>query len=146
MTDMLSNINSFYEMFGYPSQKRPCIPSSQRELTLFRIKLLQEELDEFKEAIKNEKIDDALDALVDIVYVALGTAWHFNLPFEKAWAVVHKANMEKLPGKSQRHYQDAIKPKGWKRPDIQKVIDEYSEFLDKQEKQKQRFMKEDIKA
>lgn len=141
MVDLVKDVTDFYTLFGYPKQKKPCIPTSQADLINFRIKFLQEELDELKEAIKNEKIDDALDALVDIVYVALGTAWHFNLPFEKAWQVVHKANMAKLPGKSQRHYQDAIKPKGWKRPDIQSVISEYSELLDKHEHAEQLFLK-----
>ena len=139
--DLINDINSFYKQFGLPSQNRPSIPDSQKELIKFRCSLLQEELDELKDAVKNNKIDDALDALVDIVYVALGTAWLFNLPFEKAWVEVHKANMEKTHGKTQRHFQDAIKPKGWKRPDIQKVIDEYSNFLDEQEKQKQEFLK-----
>ena len=139
--DLINDINSFYKQFGLPSQNRPSIPDSQKELIKFRCSLLQEELDELKDAVKNNKIDDALDALVDIVYVALGTAWLFNLPFEKAWVEVHKANMEKTHGKTQRHFQDAIKPKGWKRPDIQKVIDEYSNFLDEQEKLKTLFLK-----
>ncbi len=141
MVDLVKDIDKFYTQFGYPSQKRPCIPTSQQDLIKFRVNFLQEELDELKESIKTEKIDDALDALVDIVYVALGTAWHFNLPFERAWQVVHQANMAKLPGKTKRHYQDAIKPKGWVRPDIQKVINDFNLLLDKQEKERTNFLK-----
>lgn len=139
--DLIKDINDFYMQFGLPQQQRPSIPDSQKELIKFRCSLLQEELDELNDAVKNKKIDDALDALVDIIYVALGTAWLFNLPFEKAWVEVHNANMEKTHGKTQRHFQDAIKPKGWKRPDIQKVINEYDCFLDEQEKLKTQFLK-----
>ena len=52
-----------------------------------------------------------------------------------------KANMAKLPGKTKRHYQDAIKPKGWVRPDIQKVINDFNLLLDKQEKERTNFLK-----
>ena len=72
-----------------------------------------------------------MDALVDIVYIALGTAWLFNLPFEKAWNEVQKANMSKIRTKSKSKKRgtsfDVVKPKGWIAPDIEQIIEEERE-------------------
>lgn len=40
---------------------------------------------------------DILDSIVDSVYVLLGTAVAFDLPFNEHWKEVHKKNMEKFP-------------------------------------------------
>ena len=39
----------------------------------FRVRFLQEELDELKLAIKEENWDDVVDALIDLCVVAIGT-------------------------------------------------------------------------
>jgi predicted HAD superfamily Cof-like phosphohydrolase len=91
-----------------------------------------EELAEYTNAITKKDTAGALDALVDIVYIALGTAWLFNLPFEKAWNEVQKANMSKIRAKDKTGKRgtkfDVIKPKDWKAPNIEKIIDEEREI------------------
>ena len=90
-----------------------------------------EELAEYTNAITKKDSAAALDALVDIVYIALGTAWLFNLPFEKAWNEVQKANMSKIRTKSKSKKRgtsfDVVKPKGWIAPDIEQIIEEERE-------------------
>jgi len=129
-----SDIEAFHKKFGWRQQKKPAIPQVRTDLITFRIKFIEEELNELKAAIGENKTDDALDALVDLTYVIIGTAWLFNLPFNAAWKEVHKANMKKVRGRSKRsYYYDCIKPKGWQSPNIQKVIDNYKSKLKERE-------------
>lgn len=128
MTKLTADIKEFHEKFKLPSSDQPALLTP--ELFSFRSQFLQEELDEFILAHLQGDLAGCLDALVDLVYVALGTAYLMNLPFDKAWEAVHTANMQKVraarPSDSKRHTSfDVIKPPGWKAPDIQRVIEEY---------------------
>ncbi len=104
-----------------------------------RIEFLAEELDELREAHHmarvlentndnplNEKAD-MLDALVDLVVVAMGTAHHCGWDFETAWKRVHDANMlktavneESVGGRSMEF--DLKKPEGWVAPVLQDCV------------------------
>lgn len=125
---LMEDIKAFHEKFKLPPAPEPSFLAP--ELLDFRTRFLQEELDEFITAHRNGNLADCLDSLVDLVYVALGTAYHMNLPFDKAWAAVHTANMAKVraerPSDSKRKSSfDVIKPPGWTPPDIEAVIEEY---------------------
>jgi len=80
-----------------------------------RIAHLQEELTELKRA---KTMEDELDGLVDLVYVAVGMAIESGYPFECAWNEVHAANMRKECRKTERHDHDAVKPSDWTPPNI----------------------------
>ena len=88
------------------------------EFLKFRIRFLQEELKELEDATSP---DDAIDALIDLCVVAIGTLDAFNVDSYKAWDAVHKANMAKEVGiKATRPnplgLPDLIKPKSWEAP------------------------------
>ena len=127
MTDILKDIDNFHKKYGFEKNEKIDIPDNS-ELINFRTAFLMEELAEYTNAITKKDAAGALDALVDIVYIALGTAWLFNLPFEKAWNEVQKANMSKIRAKDKTGKRgtkfDVIKPKDWKAPNIEKIIDE----------------------
>jgi len=85
----------------------------------FRVRFLQEELDELKDAKGPE---DVVDALIDLIVVAIGTLDGFQVNAYKAWDEVLKANMNKATGvKASRPnplgLPDLIKPEGWVGPD-----------------------------
>lgn len=83
-----------------------------------RMGFLMEELLEFEFACFGKDTVKAADALADLVYVALGTAYHMGLPFNDIWAAVQKANMAKVPGFTKRGMpNDAKKPDGWQGPE-----------------------------
>ena len=117
--------------------------AENNELVNFRTSFLLEELTEYTQAITKKDTAAALDALVDIVYIALGTAWLFNLPFEKAWQEVQRANMSKVRTKSKSKKRgtsfDVVKPKNWKPPDIDQVIYEERERQQNDENTDNRF-------
>ena len=126
-TDLINDIDRFHKKFGFEKTDKPDIPDDP-ELVNFRTSFLLEELAEYSQAITKKDTAGALDALVDIVYIALGTAWLFNLPFEKAWKEVQRANMEKIRAKDTTGKRgtkfDVIKPKNWKPPNIDQIVEE----------------------
>ncbi len=125
MSEYLKDIAAFHKKYGYPQCDKPSIPQKNTDLVTLRIKLLEEELDELKVAIGDNNVANALDALVDLTYVILGTAWLFNLPFDAAWEEVHNANMKKVRASSKRSdFYDVVKPVDWTAPNITKVIKE----------------------
>jgi len=125
--DLIKDIDQFHKKFGFEKNEKVGIPDNN-ELVNFRTSFLMEELAEYTQAITKKDAAGALDALVDIVYIALGTAWLFNLPFEKAWNEVQKANMSKVRAKSKSKKRgtafDVIKPQGWQAPNIERIIEE----------------------
>lgn len=85
-----------------------------------RIKFLLEELEEFMAATRDGNMVDTADALADIIYVALGTAYKMGLPFDEIWNAVQAANMRKQRGMTSRGNKvDAIKPEGWVGPEAE---------------------------
>jgi len=126
-SDLIKDIDQFHKKFGFEKNEKVGIPDNN-ELVNFRTSFLMEELAEYTQAITKKDAAGALDALVDIVYIALGTAWLFNLPFDKAWNEVQKANMSKVRAKSKSKKRgtafDVIKPKGWEAPNIERIVEE----------------------
>lgn len=98
-----------------------------QELLEFRIDFLLEEINEFIDA----KTDaDRFDALVDLVYVALGTAHLLGYPWQAGWDRVQEANMKKERATSEnmskrRSTLDVVKPEGWTPPDLEGLLAEY---------------------
>lgn len=117
---MYEDIEKFHEKFQLPQTDVPAFANT--ELMEFRIKFMMEELKEFEEAYDNKDLVKAFDALIDLVYVALGTAHIMNLPFVTGWYHVHMANMKKVRAKHAHESKrgtayDVVKPKGWVGPE-----------------------------
>lgn len=117
-TAWVRNIAEMHTKFGV----NPVIQNLDKEklqaFLEFRIKFLQEELTEMKDA---KSADDVVDALIDLCVVAIGTLDAFEVNSDLAWDRVHEKNMEKTPGiKASRPnplgLPDLIKPEGWTAP------------------------------
>ena len=87
-----------------------------------RISFLLEEVSELTTASDAQDLAGIADALVDIVYVAKGTAVMLGLPWAQLWNEVHRANMEKEGGATTRHRKDLVKPPGWRPPDLTEIL------------------------
>jgi hypothetical protein len=113
--DFIQDVLAFNKKFGIMVNDDPTY-LTKRKLQE-RIDFLQEELDEFKLACDAQDLPEQADALVDLVYVALGTAVMLGLPFQELWDDVQRANMAKERGISKRgNLVDCIKPTGWQGP------------------------------
>lgn len=98
----------------------------------FRFKFLQEELQEFKDAYEDDDEIKMLDALLDLVIVAHGTACFMGISKElwrDCFDAVNEANAKKVRGVTKNRGSisagyDLVKPAGWQSPN-QKIADLY---------------------
>lgn len=93
-------------------------PEQLRKYLNFRIDFLAEELQELQDATNG---DDAVDALVDLCVIAIGTLQLFEVDASVAWNRVLDANMKKEVGVKSTRPQagdlpDLVKPSGWIAP------------------------------
>ena len=93
-----------------------------RRYMKFRIGMLQEELDETKNAFDKRDAEEMVDGMIDLCVFAIGTLEVFGVDANKAWDEVYKANMSKEVGIKEGRpnplgLPDLIKPKGWKGPE-----------------------------
>jgi len=122
---LFHDVQRFHKKFKVPVNKTPT-QLKQKDMQ-FRIDFLEEELHELVFAYKTKDLAGQFDALIDLVYVALGTADLMGLKFDKGWDLVHQANMKKVRVKSAKgskrgHAWDVTKPEGWQAPDLTKLV------------------------
>lgn len=111
----VEDVRDFMEKFGLPRAEAK-IPLGKDDLH-DRMILVAEEYHELLVAVAADDVAAIADALVDLVYVTVGTAVAMGLPWEALWADVHRANMAKVPGANQRGLRrDVTKPPGWEPP------------------------------
>lgn len=146
MSDPFRDVREFHEKFGLTYNGKPrALPPA---LQAFRDKFHREELKEYGAATarlrrlldgkEDRCIDDdvalelshALDALVDEMYVLLGTAYLHGFDFNAAWERVHAANMAKIRVKNaadskRKSKYDVVKPPGWTPPRIQPLVSDH---------------------
>jgi len=93
--DSLNQVAAFHTTFQHPVLEKPQIPSENR--CKLRVSLIAEELEELKEAVRNNNLTEAADALCDIQYVLSGAVLEFGLgeKFKELFEEVHRSNMSK---------------------------------------------------
>lgn len=91
----LTDVAEFHSIFQLPCLDKPTIPASER--SALRINLLQEELNELKQAIADHDLVEIADALADLQYVLSGAVLEFGLAdrFKTLFDEVHRSNMSK---------------------------------------------------
>ncbi len=120
--DVVGDLEDLHAKFGdKPALVAGMPPEVRAAYWRFRLDFLTEELREILEATDRGDADAAVDGLVDLVVVAIGTAHAFGVDFREAWRVVHLANMAKSPGENPTRpnpfgLPDLVKPPGWSAP------------------------------
>jgi predicted HAD superfamily Cof-like phosphohydrolase len=120
------DIIQFHEKFDLAATRGP--QPWDDEFMQFRFKFMREELDEFLEGMDQKDHAKMFDALLDLVYVAMGTAYSMGYPWGSGWALVQKANMAKVRAQPdgsdslRGSSRDVIKPPGWTAPDIEGLL------------------------
>ena len=116
-------VGLFMSTFGQEIKKKPSL--STDKINDLRIKLIEEELKEFKEAILNKDLKEVADALTDILYVTYGAGHAFGINLDDCFDEVQKSNMSKLDGDGKPIYnQDGKVMKGPKyfKPNLEKFL------------------------
>ena len=93
--DPLNQVADFHRTFKHPVLETPQLPNQDR--AALRVSLLQEELNEFKQAIEDKDLVEVADALCDIQYVLAGAILEFGLGnvFKELFEEVQRSNMSK---------------------------------------------------
>ena len=93
--ESLNNVAEFHRTFKLPILDNPQIPSKDR--CALRINLLDEELDELKEALEDGDLEEVIDALCDLQYVLSGAILEFGFgaDFKDFFDEVQRSNMSK---------------------------------------------------
>jgi len=132
LISMYHDVVKFQKKFKIPARETPGFPDDV--IIGYRLNFIMEEYMELKDSIANKDLAETFDALIDLVYVILGTASIMGLPWYLGWKVVHNANMNKIrieDQKATRHRGfDIIKPPGWISPDLKSILVGWGKYED----------------
>lgn len=121
----LNQVRMFMEYGGQKLPEKPEVANS--ETRLLRFHLINEELQEYREACANEDLEGILDALCDLTYVVFGAAEAHGMGeiFEEAFWRVHHSNMEKFPNGvvTKAENGKVIKPDDWEAPQFSDLLE-----------------------
>jgi predicted HAD superfamily Cof-like phosphohydrolase len=91
------------------------------------ISLIEEEVGELADAIKDHDNVEQLDALIDILVVTIGAIHSFGADGEGAWKEVMDTNFAKIDpvtGKvTKREDGKILKPSDWKGPELNQYLE-----------------------
>ena len=114
-------VRLFMKTFGQEVKTNPSL--STKKINDLRVSLINEELDEFREAIKNDNIKEVADALTDILYVTYGAGHAFGIDLDKCFDEVQRSNMSKLGKDGKPIYNEhgkVMKGPNYFKPDLTK--------------------------
>jgi predicted HAD superfamily Cof-like phosphohydrolase len=126
MKQLLTDVALFHAATDTPVLIKPDKPGYDRRR--LRISLIDEEVNnELIPAINHgADLEKIADALVDSIYVIVGTALEFGIPLDRVWAEVQRANMTKIDpatGKVRKRGDGKVlKPEGWQPPNIKACL------------------------
>jgi predicted HAD superfamily Cof-like phosphohydrolase len=126
MRTQLDMLETFHRVFGAHVEDQPTadIPADTIEL---RCRLIQEELNEYRQAADDRDLVGVADALSDLLYVVLGTFVSHGLQSvaEELFDEVHASNMSKLDAEGKPiHREDGkvLKSDRFREPDLASIL------------------------
>ena len=116
-------VKKFMVTFGQEVKSKPSF--SSEKINELRYNLIEEELYEFKQALDNNDLLEAADALTDILYVTYGAGHAFGIDLDACFDEVQNSNMSKLGSDGEPIYNDqgkVMKGPNYFKPDLSKYI------------------------
>jgi len=96
MNDPQAMVEAFHRMFDIVVNPVPTpIDGDTRTL---RLRLIQEEFDELREAMANDDLPSIAKEMADLLYVVYGTAVSYGIDIAPVFQGVHRSNMSKIGG------------------------------------------------
>ena len=125
MSDMsnFNKVKAFMNTYGQDVKEKAEFP--ENKIVQLRIDLIEEELNELKEAIKNKDIVEVADALTDILYVTYGAGHSFGVNLDQCFDEVQSSNMSKLGEDGNPIYNDSgkvMKGPNYFAPNLKKIV------------------------
>ena len=118
-----NKVGVFMKTFGQEIKNKPSF--STEKINQLRISLIQEELDELKEAMANNDLLEVADALTDLLYVTYGAGHAFGIDLDKCFNEVQNSNMSKLGEDGKPIYNElgkVMKGPNYFKPDLSKFV------------------------
>ena len=118
-----NKVGVFMKTFGQEVKNKPSF--STDKINQLRISLIQEELDELKEAMTNNDLLEVADALTDLLYVTYGAGHAFGIDLDKCFDEVQNSNMSKLGEDGKPIYNEfgkVMKGPNYFKPDLSKFV------------------------
>ena len=116
-------VRIFMNTFGQEVKNKASF--STDKINQLRCDLIEEELNELKEAMSNKDLVEVADALTDLLYVTYGAGHAFGIDLDQCFDEVQKSNMSKLGEDGKPIYNDAgkvMKGPNYFKPNLSKFI------------------------
>jgi|TARA_B100000795_G_scaffold257454_1_gene230705 predicted HAD superfamily Cof-like phosphohydrolase len=117
------SVKKFMQTFGQEVKDKMEFPNEN--IVQLRCDLIQEELEELKQAIIDKDLKEVADALTDILYVTYGAGHAFGIDLDKCFDEVQKSNMSKLGADGKPIYNEngkVMKGPNYFKPDLNKFL------------------------
>ena len=116
-------VKIFMETFGQEVKIKPSF--SNDKINTLRYDLIKEELEELKDAMKNNDLLEVADALTDILYVTYGAGHALGINLDNCFEEVQNSNMSKLGKDGKPIYNEngkVMKGPNYFKPNLKKFI------------------------
>ena len=117
------SVKKFMLTFGQDVKNKASFPNVK--IQNLRIDLIEEELTELKDAIKNNDLVEVADALTGLLYVTYGAGHAFGIDLDKCFNEVQSSNMSKLDQSGKPIFNEngkVLKGPNYFKPNLKKVI------------------------
>ncbi|GAK42107.1 hypothetical protein TCA2_4599 [Paenibacillus sp. TCA20] len=107
-------VKAFQKAFNHPVSELPTFMNAERAAK--RMNWVNEEVQEF---LDSKNVVDQADAMIDVIYFAIGTLVELGVKPQELMDIVQNANMSKLWPDGKPHYKEdgkVMKPEGWEDP------------------------------
>ena len=118
------DVKKFMKIFGQRVITKPEFPD-EKTMNL-RFDLIQEELNELKQAMNTKNLKEIADALTDILYVTYGAGCAYGINLDKCFKEVQRANMSKLGEDGKPIYNEkgkVMKGPNYSPPNLKKFVE-----------------------
>ena len=116
-------VGEFMKTFGQEVKSKSSLSSDK--INILRINLIEEELEELKQAINQKNLLEVADALTDILYVTYGAGHAFGINLDKCFEEVQNSNMSKLGSDGKPIYSEkgkVLKGPNYFKPNLSSLL------------------------
>ena len=110
----------FHKEFDIHVANTPIVPDEKTQV--LRVRLIQEEFDELKEAFEAKDLPNIAKELADLLYVVYGTAVSYGIDMEPVFQEVQRSNMSKVGG-YKREDGKWVKPTTYSPANLKPILD-----------------------
>ena len=117
-------VKKFMETFGQMVKTKPSFPDDKT--MQLRFDLIQEELNELKDAMDTKNLKEVADALTDILYVTYGAGYAYGIDLDNCFKEVQRANMSKLGKDGKPIFNEkgkVMKGPNYSEPNLKKFVE-----------------------